>query len=190
MRTVRSTAAGQPQVFDIAAATLTRGGTGNLTATFTATKAHRLTTGDKIRLDGADRLPFNTKPTKFFVVTVTSATVFTYIMDEDPGGNANVATVVARKQLESKEYDHFSLIRNNRLQVEDRTPDASLYVADANAHAGNWVKITALEDAVIAALTSSTLSGFAAGMPIPKGTSIKGAFTSITLTSGKILLEE
>lgn len=192
MRTVKSDSSGLPQVFSIAATTLTRGGTGNKTATFTSTVPHRLTTGNMVRVIGADKPQFNTESNgsvnSAVAVTVTSATVFTYLMNEAPSGNAVVTNVLAQRALESHQYDPFAIIRDGALQVEDRVPTANLYVADTAAHNGTWIEIVALENTVVAALTSSTMTGFAAGMKIPAGAKIKGAFTSITLTSGSILL--
>lgn len=194
MRTVKSDSNGLPQVFTIAAATLTRGGTGNKTATFTSTVPHRLTTGNMVRVIGADLPMFNTESNgsvnAAVMAIVTGATTFTYLMVADPGGNAVVTNVFAQRSLESHQYDPFAIIRDGRLQTEDRVPNSTLYVADAAAHAGTWTEIVALENTVVAALTSSTLSGFAAGMKIPSGAKIKGAFTNITLTSGSILLNQ
>src|SRR3990167_874779 len=89
MRTVKSDANGFPQVFAIYAATLTRGGTGNLTATSPATLPHRLATGDRVRITGADLPQFNSNyggEGALSTVTVTSPTAFTYVMAEAPSG--------------------------------------------------------------------------------------------------------
>lgn len=64
--------------------------------------------------------------------------------------------------------------------------NGSVYIDDTAAHAGQFCAIQALEAAVVAAL-SGNMTDFAGGLPIPAGTTIEGSFTSITLTSGKVL---
>lgn len=65
--------------------TMTRGGTGNLTATVTTTSAHGLSSGDYITVSG-------TTPTQFngtFQITYIDATHFSYTMLSAPAGNAS-----------------------------------------------------------------------------------------------------
>jgi len=65
--------------------TMTRGGTGNLTATVTTTTAHGLQSGDYITVTG-------TTPTEFngtFQITYIDATHFSYTMASAPAGNAS-----------------------------------------------------------------------------------------------------
>lgn len=57
---------------------LTRVGT---LATFTATAAHRLVSGQTVKITGSTPDGFNGT----YVITVTSTTVFTYVMAADPG---------------------------------------------------------------------------------------------------------
>ena len=66
--------------------TLTRGGTGNLTATMTTSVAHELVTGNTITVAGATPSQFNGT----FRVTVTGATTLTYTMATAPSGDATV----------------------------------------------------------------------------------------------------
>jgi hypothetical protein len=66
--------------------TITRGGTGNLTATVTTSTAHGLTTRDWITMSNQEPAPYQ----GFYQVTVTSPTTFTYIMEEAPSGSASV----------------------------------------------------------------------------------------------------
>jgi lysophospholipase L1-like esterase len=66
----------------VTATTLTRVGT---TATFTASAVHNLATGDVVTITGSDLSPYNVANA---VVTVTSTTVFTYVMASDPGGSS------------------------------------------------------------------------------------------------------
>lgn len=65
--------------------TMTRGGTGNLTATVTTSTAHGLASGDYITVSG-------TTPTQFngtFQITYIDATHFSYTMLSAPAGNAS-----------------------------------------------------------------------------------------------------
>jgi hypothetical protein len=53
---------------------------------------------------------------------------------------------------------------------------------------GDFRAILALEDSVFSLLTASNWSGDStASFPLPKGTTIFGAFSAFTLTSGKVL---
>ncbi len=65
---------------------ITRGGTGNLTATLTTASAHGLITGNQVTITGATPSGFNGT----YKITVTGTTTFTYTMAADPGGNASV----------------------------------------------------------------------------------------------------
>jgi hypothetical protein len=64
--------------------TITRGGTGNLTATLTTASAHNLVTGNTITVAGAIPTQFNGT----YRITVTGATTFTYTMATAPSGDA------------------------------------------------------------------------------------------------------
>ena len=66
--------------------TITRGGTGNLTATLTTAVAHGLVTGNTITVAGATPAEFNGT----YRITVTGGTTFTYTMATAPSGNATV----------------------------------------------------------------------------------------------------
>jgi hypothetical protein len=70
---------------------LTRGGSGNLTATANLA-AHGYATGDRINIRGASPAQYNGD----FYITVTGANTFTYTMAADPGANAT-GTLVANK---------------------------------------------------------------------------------------------
>lgn len=64
--------------------TITRGGTGNLTATVTTASAHNLVTGNLITVTGASPTEYNGT----YRITVTGATTFTYTMATAPATNA------------------------------------------------------------------------------------------------------
>jgi hypothetical protein len=66
--------------------TITRGGTGNLTATLTTASAHNLVTGNTITVAGATPAQFNGT----FRITVTGGTTLTYVMATAPSGDATV----------------------------------------------------------------------------------------------------
>jgi hypothetical protein len=61
-------------------------------------------------------------------------------------------------------------------------------ITDTAAHTGRFFRLYALEASVISAATVQNGSGntFAA-VPLPAGGSIDGVFTSVTLTSGKVV---
>ena len=84
---VKSAATSTPQTI----LTLTRGGTGNLTATATTTVAHGLVTGNQITVTGATPAQFN----GVYRITVTGATTFTYTMATAPSGDATVVGTYA-----------------------------------------------------------------------------------------------
>jgi hypothetical protein len=65
---------------------ITRGGTGNLTATMTTAVAHGLVTGNTITVAGATPAEFNGT----YRITVTGSTTLTYTMATAPSGNATV----------------------------------------------------------------------------------------------------
>jgi len=64
---------------------ITRGGTGNLTATLTTASAHNLVTGNTITVAGAIPAEFNGT----FRITVTGGSTLTYTMATAPSGNAS-----------------------------------------------------------------------------------------------------
>lgn len=62
------------------------------------------------------------------------------------------------------------------------------YIASTNAVAGRFIALLALEDTVVnTATVCSSSPDSLASMPIPKGTMVTGLFTSVKLTSGKVL---
>jgi hypothetical protein len=76
---------------DKSISSLTRGGSGNLTATATL-DAHGYATGDRINIRGASPSQYNGD----FYITATGANTFTYTMAADPGAAAT-GTLVANK---------------------------------------------------------------------------------------------
>jgi hypothetical protein len=70
---------------------ITRGGTGNLTATLTTGSAHGLVTGNQVTISGATESNYNGT----YLVTVTGATTFTYVMATAPAADASVVGTYA-----------------------------------------------------------------------------------------------
>lgn len=62
------------------------------------------------------------------------------------------------------------------------------YISDTAAHAGRFWQVYALEDSVIASagVANKTGNNFTS-VPLKAGDSIIGVFTSVTLTSGKVV---
>ena len=65
---------------------ITRGGTGNLTATLTTGSAHGLVSGNLVTITGATPSQFNGT----YRITVTGASTFTYTMATAPSGDATI----------------------------------------------------------------------------------------------------
>ncbi|HWL54270.1 MAG TPA: hypothetical protein VNQ90_17655 [Chthoniobacteraceae bacterium] len=58
------------------------------------------------------------------------------------------------------------------------------YIHDDTLHEGDWFAVTAVEDTVIASITTPT--GTHTDVPIPGGLTLPLQFTAVTLTSGKV----
>jgi hypothetical protein len=66
--------------------------------------------------------------------------------------------------------------------------NGAVYITDTTARSGRFWAIQALEAAVINTATVADYTGDSiSGLPVPVGTTIYGNFTSIKLTSGKVL---
>lgn len=90
---------------------ITRGGTGNLTATLTTAAAHGLITGNRVTISGAVPTEFNGT----YVITVTGATTFTYTMATAPAGNATTVgayTVIGITGVDSSRFANVNLFKN------------------------------------------------------------------------------
>jgi hypothetical protein len=62
------------------------------------------------------------------------------------------------------------------------------YIDDTAAHTGRFWQIYAVADAVIASAVIENQTGNTfASVPLKAGDSVAGVFTSVTLTSGKIV---
>ena len=90
---------------------ITRGGTGNLTATVTTAAPHGLIDGNRITISGATASNYNGT----YVIDVTSTTTFTYTMATAPAANATVVgsyTVVGITGADSSTFINVNLFKN------------------------------------------------------------------------------
>ena len=87
--------------------TITRGGTGNLTATLTTAVAHGLVTGNTITVTGAVPAEFNGT----YRITVTNPTTLTYTMAVAPSGDATtVGTYSVKYYVTGINSDKFATV--------------------------------------------------------------------------------
>lgn len=86
---------------------ITRGGTGNLTATLTTAVDHGLVSGNTVTVAGAVPAEFN----GIYRITVTSLTTFTYTMATAPSGNAStVGTYTVRYFITGENSENFETV--------------------------------------------------------------------------------
>jgi hypothetical protein len=212
MKTLKTAADGLPQQVTGLSITSISGAltAGLYQVTVNTAQPHRIAPGDLVQLRGGKSdgtAQENTEanqaiPGRHTVAAVPTTTAFTYIPNPAPTTTAGFVLKApadllgcsASRFLGAREYEPPVLVRAGRLQTEVSTPDASLYINDTAAHnapaASPWREITALSDTVVGALTSATLTGFKGGMPLPKGCTLKGSFSSITLTSGGVIANQ
>jgi hypothetical protein len=91
--------------------TITRGGTGNLTATVTTSAPHGLVDKNRVTISGATASNYNGT----YVIDVTGATTFTYTMATAPAANATVVgtyTVVGITGVDSSTFINVNLFKN------------------------------------------------------------------------------
>ena len=100
--------------------TITRGGTGNLTATLTTAVAHGLVTGNRVTISGATEANYNGS----YAITVTGATTFTYTMATAPTANATVVgtyTVLGITGVNSNVFVNVNMCQNRLFFVQKNT---------------------------------------------------------------------
>ena len=122
---------------------ITRGGTGNLTATLTTAVAHGLVTGNRVSISGATPTQFNGT----YAITVTGATTFTYTMATAPSGNATIMgsyTVNGITGVNSNTFVNVNLFKNR------------LYFCQNNSLSFWYLDVTAISGAA----TSFALGAF------------------------------
>jgi hypothetical protein len=100
---------------------ITRGGTGNLTATLTTAVAHGLVTGNTVTVAGAVPAEFNGA----YRITVTGATTFTYTMATAPSGDASTVGTYTVKYyitgLNSNQFAHINLFKERLYFVQENS---------------------------------------------------------------------
>ena len=98
--------------------TITRGGTGNLTATLTTAVAHGLVTGNTVTVAGAIPAEYNGT----YRITVTGPTTFTYTMATAPSGDASTVGTYTVKYfvtgLNSDQFAHINLFKERLYFVQ------------------------------------------------------------------------
>jgi hypothetical protein len=104
--------------------TITRGGTGNLTATVTTAAPHGLLTGNKITVAGADPAQYNGT----FIITRTGASTFTYTMATAPATDATTVgtytVLFAITGVDSSTFVHVNLFKNFIFFVQENSMSA------------------------------------------------------------------
>jgi hypothetical protein len=91
--------------------TITRGGTGNLTATLTTAAPHGLVSKNRVTISGATEANYNGT----YVITVTGASSFTYTMATAPTADATVVgtyTTVGITGVNSNRFINVNLFKN------------------------------------------------------------------------------
>ena len=99
---------------------ITRGGTGNLTATVTTASAHGLATGNRVTISGATESNYNGT----YVITVTGGSAFTYTMATAPSADATVVgsyTTIGITGVNSNTFINVNLFKNRLYFTEKDT---------------------------------------------------------------------
>lgn len=99
---------------------ITRGGTGNLTATLTTAAPHGLISKNRVTISGATPAEFNGT----YVITVTGASTFTYTMATAPSGNATVVgtyTTIGITGVDSSTFINVNLFKNRLYFTQKNT---------------------------------------------------------------------
>ena len=113
--------------------TITRGGTGNLTATVTTAAAHGLVDGNRVTITGATESNYNGT----YVIDVTGSTTFTYTMATAPAADATVVgsyTTIGITGVNSNTFIGVNLFKN-RLYFTQKDALACWYL-DVDAIGG------------------------------------------------------
>ena len=116
--------------------TITRGGTGNLTATMTTAAPHGLITGNRITVTGATPTEFNGT----FVITRTGASTLTYTMATAPSGNATVVgtyTTLGITGVDSSNFIAVNLFKNRLYFTQKDTLNCWYLFVDSIAGAAS-----------------------------------------------------
>jgi hypothetical protein len=119
--------------------TITRGGTGNLTATVTTAAPHGLITGNQIVVAGASPAQYNGT----FIITRTGASTFTYTMATAPATDATTAGAYtinyAITGVNSNTFVHVNLFKNFLFFVQENSME--VYYLPVGQVAGAALKL-------------------------------------------------
>jgi len=113
--------------------TITRGGTGNLTATVTTAAPHGLVDKNRVTISGATESNYNGT----YVIDVTGASTFTYTMATAPAANATVVgsyTVIGITGADSSTFINVNLFKNRLYFTQKDT--LTCWYLDVDAIAG------------------------------------------------------
>ena len=113
--------------------TITRGGTGNLTATVTTAAPHGLVDKNRVTISGATASNYNGT----YVIDVTGASTFTYVMATAPAANATVVgtyTVIGITGVDSSTFINVNLFKNRLYFTQKDT--LSCWYLDVDAIGG------------------------------------------------------
>jgi hypothetical protein len=101
--------------------TITRGGTGNLTATLTTASAHGLVSGNQVVISGATESNYNGT----YLITVVDGTTFTYTMATAPAADATVvgtyAIIHGITGVNSNSFINVNVFKERLFYVEKNT---------------------------------------------------------------------
>lgn len=112
---------------------ITRGGTGNLTATLTTAAPHGLVTGNRVSISGATPTQYNGT----YRITVTGLNTFTYTMATAPSGDATVMglyTVNGITGVNSNTFVNVNLFKNHLYFCQNNS--LSFWYLDVTAISG------------------------------------------------------
>jgi hypothetical protein len=113
---------------------ITRGGTGNLTATVTTASPHGLVTGNQITVAGASPAQYNGT----FIITKTGNSTFTYTMATAPATDATVVgtytVLYAITGVDSSTFVHVNLFKNRLYFTQENS--LNCWYLDVNAISG------------------------------------------------------
>jgi len=121
-----------------AISTITRGGSGNLTATVTTATAHGLVTNNQVTVSGATPTEFNGT----YRITVTGANSFTYVMATAPATNATIVGSYLPTGItgaDSSTFIHVNLYKNRLWFTQENS--LKIYYLPVNSIAGASAEI-------------------------------------------------
>lgn len=173
---------------DKSISSITRGGSGNLTATATL-PAHGYATDDYVNIRGADQSQYNGN----FIITVTGANTFTYTLPADPGISAGSVGLVAGNVVTFSNLPTPSNLSASASYLISTTPSSTtFYISDING-----ISISVANSSITPGVTkvnfstgfSYTLASLASGLMTISGTSLlanRGPVIQNTYTGGII----